>query len=285
MPTTQLTVFGFAAGGASAALRNRFAQFGAMLAKRLGGEVALFEASSYGELSSAVVSQYVDVAWLPPIPFVSLERQRAVVPLVQMRRGGTSSFRSALIVRDDSTIRSVADLVGTRAAWVDRYSASGFVVPRLELAKQGVDVRKAFARQRFFHSHEAVVRAVTAGLADFGATYAGVAPDGAIARGPWTGTTSRVRVLALVGEIPGDVVASRTDSGLPTRDRLRQGLLAVSSERRSKLLAHGAFGVDEFQAFEPGGYVELQRELEHASDLGLLDVQTGADASGAHRLL
>ena len=278
MATSQLTVFGFAAGGASRALRNRFAQFSAALAKPLGGEVALFEASSYAELASAVVSQYVDVAWLPPIPFVALERKRAAVPLVHLRRGGSSSFRSALVVRDDSAIRGLADLAGKRAAWVDRDSASGFVVPRIELAKAGLDVRGALGRERFFHSHEAVVRAVVGGLADFGATYAGVAPDGTIARGPWTETAARVRVIAVLGAIPGDVVAARSDSGLPSRERLRDALLRVSSGRKSKLLAHGAFGVDEFQAFEPGGYVELQREIEEATARGLLEIPTEASS-------
>lgn len=285
MATSQLTVFGFASDGASSTLRNRFAQFSVVLAKLLGGEVALFEASSYGELASAVVSQYVDVAWLPPIPFVALERQRAVVPLVHLRRGGTTSFRSALIVRADSAIQNIADLEGKRAAWVDRHSASGFVIPRIELAKAGLDVRDALGRQRFFQSHEAVVRAVGAGLADFGATYAGVAADGAIARGPWIETNAPIRVVALLGEIPGDVVGARADSGLPTRERLRDALLRVSREGKSKLLAHGAFGAGEFHTFAPGGYVELQREMEEASAKGLLDVKAGADESGTHSLL
>lgn len=285
MPKSQLTVFGFAAGDASAKLRSRFAQFSAALAKRVGGEVALFEASSYGELASAVVSQYVDLAWLPPIPFVSLQRQHAVDPLVHLRRGGSSFFRSALVVADDSPLQSIADLIGARAAWVDRDSASGFVVPRIALAKAGFDVRGALGRQRFFHSHEAVVRAVAARLADFGATYAGVAPDGTITRGAWTETGNRVRVVALLGEIPGDVVAARADLGLPTREHLRQALLRVSTETKSKLLARGAFGIDEFKPFEPGGYRELQRYAEEAGARGLLDVIASADESGAHALL
>ena len=78
------------------------------------------------------------------------------------------------------------------------YSASGYVVPRVGLAAVGVDPRVAFAEERFWHSHEAVVRAVVAGRADFGATYAGVGPGGEITRGSWMdvqGADEAVRVL------------------------------------------------------------------------------------------
>ncbi len=154
MAQLQPIVFGYCAGGTSSAQRNRFAQFSEMLARRSKLEVALFESASYEELATAVVSGYVDVAWLPPIPFIALNRHEAVVPLVHLPRGGTSTFHSALIVRSDSRFRTLSDLRGARAAWVDRYSASGFVVPRVALANAGLDPRTAFSEQRLWRSHE-----------------------------------------------------------------------------------------------------------------------------------
>lgn len=280
-----LTVFGYC--GASPELRRSFAQFAAMLGKRIHGEVELFEAASYEDLTTAVVSRYVDVAWVPPIPFVSLARLRAVVPLVQLRRGGSNAFRSALVVRDASPIRGIADLVGKRAAWVDRYSASGFAMPRMELARLGFDLRTAFASQRFFHSHEAVVRAVTMGIADFGATYAGVASDGRVARGPWLfegDASPSLRVVAFLGDIPGDVVAARAGTPEGVHGRMRDALLRVSSNRTSKLLARGAFGVDEFCAFDSSGYADFEHRVRDAAQQGLLDVGIHPDVSGAHSL-
>ena len=264
----------------------RFVQFASMLAKRLGCEVALFEAASYDELSRAVVSRYVDVAWLPPIPFVTLLEHRAVVPLVNLRRGGRARFRAAIIARGDSAIARPSDLVGKRAAWVDPSSASGFVVPRVALDELGVDPRTSFPKQRFFHAHELVARAVLGGLADFGATYAGVSESGEITRGPWSigESAQHVRVIALVGDIPGDVVAANASLDASERDALCDALLKISRDKRSKLLAHGAFGLDEFARFEPGGYDELARAVRSATERGLLAVPARADESGAFTL-
>ena len=282
-----LTVLGFCAAGAAPALRRSFASFGASLERHAGVEIALFEAKSYDDLATAVVSRYVDVAWLPPIPFASLARAEAVVPLVHLRRGGSHRFRSALLVRDDAPIRAPSDLAGKRAAWVDPSSASGFVIPRIELEALGVDPRTSFPRERFFHSHDAVVRAVVRGLADFGATYAGVSVDG-VTRGPWThaaATSAPIRVVALVGDIPGDVVAARSGLPSPVRERIRDSLLRISDDRKNRLLARGAFGVDEFCRFDAADYAAFARVVDDAGERGLLDVGgLHADDSGAHVL-
>ena len=263
-------MFGFVAGGSS--LRKGFLVFAELLGKRLRRELALFEAASYDELKTALSSGYVDLAWLPPIPFIALEQRRVVVPLVRIRRGASDTFRSALVVRADSPIHAPADLAGKRAAWVDAESASGFVIPRIALDELGVDVRHGFARQRFFHSHESVARAVAAGLSDFGATYAGVSQDGRVARGPWLDTTGDFRVLSIFGEIPGDVLAAR--SGWTRRDELVAALLEVAADRRMGAAARGPFGADELRAFDEvdGAYDGLRRALAAAAKRGVLDV-------------
>ena len=278
-----LIVFGFSGGGASEALRMRFVELTEMLARRAGSEVALFEASSYEELSSSLTSGAVDVAWLPPIPFVTLAEKKAAVPLVSLRRGGRARFSAAIIVRGDSSIVGISDLVGKRAAWVDRLSASGFAVPRIALFESGVDPRTAFARERFFHSHESVTRAVLGGIADFGATYAGTDESGEVTRGPWSiGTSAKeVRILKLVDDIPGDVVAAsaRLDEG--ARAKLRDAMIAISQNKKAKLLARSAFGADELAPFEASGYADLAAAMREATARGLLEVTPQADASGA----
>ncbi len=268
-----LIVFGFSDGGSKPAPDDHFAQFAEMLGRRIRCEVALFATSSYEELASAITSHYVDVAWLPPIPFVSLQQRTLVAPLVHLRRGGSHTFRSALVVRADSGRREIQQLRETRAGWVDRYSASGYVVPRIELERLGVDPRVSFTQQRFFHSHESVIRAVLGGLVDFGATYVDVAADDTITRAAWKCDAS-IRVIAVLGRIPGDVVAARIGLDVEDQAELHDALLDISTDHRSRLLAHGAFGVDEFSTFEPDGYTELGYAFNDASARHLLEVGT-----------
>jgi len=270
---TDVLVFGYAAHGASTAMRERIAEFSLALGTLAKAELAVYEASSYEDLARAVVVGEVDVAWLPPLAFIALERRGTAVALVSAQRGGDTAFFSALIVARDSELQGPEDLAGARAAWVDRYSASGYVVPRVGLAAVGVDPRVAFSEERFWHSHEAVVRAVVAGRADFGATYAGVGPAGEITRGAWLdvpGADEVVRVLVQFGAIPGDVVAARTALPEPKRELLTRALLAISRQEERRLVLHDAFGMDEMRPFSSAGYDALRRLAEEASKRGLL---------------
>jgi phosphate/phosphite/phosphonate ABC transporter binding protein len=267
-------VFGYAAEGASTGLRERVAEISAALGALAGAELAVYEAASYEDLALGMVRGDVDFAWLPPLAFVALERRKAVVPLVSAVRGGETAFHSAIIVAKSSPLVEPTELVGKRAAWVDRYSASGYVVPRVGLAALGVDPRSAFAEQRFLHSHEAVVRAVVAGRADFGATYAGLGAGGEITRGSWmdiSGADEAVRVLVRFGAIPGDVVAARTALVASTRDALSRALLTLGSETTRRPLLRHAFGIDTFRPWVSAGYDSLRRLAEEASKRGLLE--------------
>lgn len=269
-----MLVFGYAAYGASTALREHVASLSEALGSLAQHEVAVYEASSYEDLAKAVVRGQVDFAWLPPLAFVALERRNAVIPLVSSQRDGETAFYSALIVREDSTLLEPDDLSGTRAAWVDPYSASGYVVPRFGLAAVGVDPRTAFREQRFYYSHEAVVRAVVAGKADFGATFASVNADAQITRGSWmdvSGANEAIRVLVRFGAIPGDVVAANADLDVTKRDALIKALLAMSRTDAHRALLQNAFGVDEFRRWVSAGYDALRRLAEDASKRGLLE--------------
>ncbi|MDB4944216.1 MAG: Phosphonate transporter phosphate-binding periplasmic component [Labilithrix sp.] len=269
-----MLVFGYAAHGASTLVRERVAELSRALGELAGAEIAVFEATSYEDLARAIVRGDVDFAWLPPLAFIALERRHAVVPLVSSERGGDTAFYSAIIVRADSGLVETDGLAGARAAWVDPYSASGYVVPRVGLAAVGVDPRVAFSEERFYHSHEAVVRAVVSGRADFGATFAGVNADALITRGSWLdveGADEVVRVLVRFGAIPGDVVAATSDLAAERRDALTRGLLALSRTRQHRRLLTDAFGVDEFRRWVSAGYDALRRLAEDASKRGLLE--------------
>ena len=261
-------------------MRERVAELSVALGELANDELAVYEASSYEDLAKAVVGGQVDFAWLPPLAFIALERRNAVIPLVSSERGGDTAFYSALIVREDSGLMEPDDLAGTRAAWVDPYSASGYVVPRFGLAAVGVDPRVAFTEERFHYSHEAVVRAVVAGKADFGATYAGVNADAQLTRGSWMdvkGANDAIRVLVRFGAIPGDIVAASSDLAGPKRDALTKALLALSHDPTKRTLIQQAFGVDEFRRWVSAGYDALRRLAEDASKRGLLEQQEDED--------
>ena len=113
-------------------------------------------------------------------------------------------------------MRSPHDLEGARAAWVDRQSVSGYLLIRAHLRSLGIMPERAFTSDRFFGSHEAVVRAVVDGSADVGATFIHLDErpgrrEPRILRAGWG--DAKVRVIAHAGPIPSDVVAASTRLG------------------------------------------------------------------------
>ncbi|MBX3218772.1 MAG: PhnD/SsuA/transferrin family substrate-binding protein, partial [Labilithrix sp.] len=78
-------------------------------------------AASYQDLAASVREGASDVAWLPPVVYAWLAE--AVTPLGSVARAGRTSYAAALLVQRDAKIRSLADLRGARAGWVDPWSA------------------------------------------------------------------------------------------------------------------------------------------------------------------
>lgn len=270
----EMLVFGYVAEGDSDTVRERIGAFAVIVAKLAGVEIVTCRAHNYTELAELVHHEKVDFAWLPPIPYIALARHKRVTPLASLLRAGHSEFYSVLIVRNDSWIATPRDLVSKRAAWVDPHSASGYVLPRIALAAIGVDPRTAFVAERFYASHEAVVRVVLAGDVDFGATYAGLDEEGVVGRGVWMdvpGAENAIRVLATFGAIPADVFAARSNVTEALRERVTRALILAAKDGKNQLLLRDLFGVDEFRRGAPPGYDGFRDATMRASDEGLLE--------------
>ncbi|APR87108.1 Phosphonate ABC transporter phosphate-binding periplasmic component [Minicystis rosea] len=214
---------GSASGGATNGLRLGVALTGglsraqldelcAALAAELRAPVSGVGVWYYHRLVEAMAIGDVDVAWLPPIPAAQAMSHGHAIPIALPVRGGVTSYSTALFTRTDAPWRTVAELVGVRGAWVDRQSASGYLLIRAHLRALGLDLERAFSADRFTGSHEDVAASVLDGSADVGASFVHLDPvDERPVRAAWGSLP--VRMLALAGPIPADVIAvsSRLD--------------------------------------------------------------------------
>jgi phosphate/phosphite/phosphonate ABC transporter binding protein len=262
-------------------LATRKAEFGPKLSRladwvgaRAGVGLTARVATSYEELARLIREEAVDVAWLPPIVFVYLEREGVAVPLVSNWRAGLASYHAALVVRTNARIHTLQSLRGARAAWVDPHSASGYVLPRIQLIALGVDPRQVLAEESFVGSHEAVIRALMEDRADVGATYANVNEAGVAVRGGWTdvpGGAEAVRVLTTFGTIPGDLVAARASLAPDIADAISSALIAAGGDVTLAPLVQEVLGVEEFRLGAGDSYGVLRRAVADAAAHGLVD--------------
>lgn len=149
-------------------LNDRHALIGewrAYLERKLERPVVIVFKDSYQETMALLHQQQIQVAWLCDCPHVTAnpEFRLLATPLFQ----GRPYYRSYVIVPEhDRGVRGLLDLKGKVFAYSDPYSNAGFMNPRYELKKQGIDPDTFFRRTFFTHSHRKAIEAVAVGVAD-----------------------------------------------------------------------------------------------------------------------
>lgn len=201
--------FGLAPATWDVGIEGKLTEFCRALAGAIGMPVAPFAATDYRGIVDALIEGRVDVAWLPPVIALRGVAEGSLLPLALPVRGGVSAFSAVLIARQGSRFHTVSDVHDARMGWVDRQSASGYLVIRSELRAAGIDLRTAFTLEEFCGTHPRVVHAVASGRVDLGATYACFADDGSVLAASWldAGLAPSIRVIGASSPIPADVVA------------------------------------------------------------------------------
>ena len=230
------------------------ALIGPYLTRALGSPVTVKVFASYDELSDALATNGVDLAWITPLAFVQAsQKNRDVTALSKAMRAtdGGLFYRSVFIVKAESKVADLKGLSGKRVAWVGKLSASGYLFPRALMKEQGLDPDKYFASESFGGDHPSVCKAVREGTADVGATFAAEPRDGVALEATGcadAGPVSDFKVIASSNNLPNEVIAHSPEFP-PTRVNdvmMAFGRMALSPEGK-KLLADGfraqGFGV------------------------------------------
>ncbi|TXD89739.1 phosphonate ABC transporter substrate-binding protein [Mitsuaria sp. TWR114] len=132
------------------------------LQQQLGMPVKPFVATDYNGVIEALRAKKLDVAYLGPFSYVlaSSVAEVEAFSVAVTKKAGQSAYRSVILARKDSGLRSVAELKGRNFAFVDPSSASGHLFPKAGLQQTGLDPETYFGRVVFSGSHDASILAV-----------------------------------------------------------------------------------------------------------------------------
>jgi len=265
--TAALTFGYFAQEESTRAASERLREW---MTERLGVPMSLHYAGGYEALARDVETEKVDVAWLPPVAYLKVDPEK-VDPVLAIERGRQTGYKAALVVRSDSAYERIEDLRNARAAWVDAWSASGFVVPRVGMKKLGVDPRDLFRVEAFYGSHSAAIRAVIDGAADVTGTHARPKASGEEGfEGSWTLVEGMaMRILRTFGEVPSDLICVKRSLAAPVREQLVAAFKEAAQSQKPEIKA--IFGADGFADASTLGYDELRAALAEANAAGLFD--------------
>lgn len=259
--------FGVVKSGDVPAVRQQLEVLCERASEATGVRFTPWLASSYKELADGIDDNEVGLAWMPPLPTLDLMSRGIADPVAIPARQGVTSYHAALVTRKNGP-KSLAELQGRRAAWVDRESAAGYLVPRMFLAAQGFDVLRFFSRELFVHAHAAVVDAVASGEADVGATFCHVDPSGRAVRGAWLDEAAPrpLEVLATMGPIPNDALVAARELPAAVRSGLLRWLVGLDEGTRD--LFDRVLSASEFRVPAPDHFDALRHVVRAARARG-----------------
>lgn len=210
-----------------------------LLGDQLGIPVHVTVSPDYNTIVEAMSSKQVDVGFLPPNAYVlAHDLRKSADLLLQAERYGVDDetgkateekvnyYKSMILVRKDSDIKSLADLKGKKFGWQDVTSSAGYVFPAAEMIAAGInpdtDVQGITIK-----GHDAAILALLNGQVDAVANFQDARntvskdiPD----------VFEQTRVLHFTAPIPNDTVSVRSDMSQEWRDKISQAFIAITED-------------------------------------------------------
>ena len=223
---------------ADPAVASRYNRYSEAIQKATGLPVKTFEASDYNGVIQALAAGQVDVAQAGAASYANAYAQVGdkVAPILAAREAeGGMGYYAALLVKRSSPYQSLQDLKGKSLGFVDLNSTSGYLLPRSEMRKQGVDPDTFFGRTGFAGGHTQAVMALSNG--QFDAVLSQVS-GGDPVNGFSTGahfTLARqglvdlddLRIVWTAGPMPNSPIMMRTDRPAAMIDAIRGAIAAI----------------------------------------------------------
>lgn len=174
-------------------------------------------------------------------------------------------YKGQFIANVDSGISSFADLKGKTFCFVDPNSTSGYIIPRIILAANGINPDTDFAATQNAGSHNNVAIAVYKGDCDAGVTYINVLTDtSANLADQYPDITEKVKPFAVTPPIPNDGMQFIKSLDPNLRKVTVEGMLAMANDPGGKAVLKGLYNYDAFQEVDATFYNEFLAVLQKA---------------------
>ena len=270
-------------GGENEADRlGRFGPYRDLLEQTFGIPVRLYFAADYSGVIQAFGARQVDLSTMSPAAYAAawIDTNGGVEPiLVTEEADGSISYVAIMVTRADSGIGSLEAMRGRAIAWSDPNSASGYLIPRFSLRRQGINPDQFFGRAGFAGGHEQAVVAVLQRQFDAAVVWSSGIGE---AREGFTRGVLRAMVEKNMVNMADLRVIWRSDPIINGPTTVRTDLPDAFKEdmKLFHLALPGAHG-DVYRQIERGGGVGY-REVTHAQYQLMIDLR-GEEAQARRR--
>lgn len=248
---------GLIAASTTAQVIQDWKPFTDALARELKMPVHVVASTRYTDIAEALKEGRVQLAWTNNKLAIELVESEVAKVFAQMvRLDGTRGYKSVLLVRKDSPIRSLPDVLQRPGVYSfgsgDPKSTSGFLVPNYYVfAKHKIEPERHFTK--ITHgNHLANMLAVADGTVDVATNNTEEIPR---YKAEHAGKFEQVRVLWESPLIPNDPIVLRNDLPVATQQRVRPFFAKYGSTEAERATLKNINGLS---AFRPSSNYQLR---------------------------
>ncbi len=245
-----------------------------LLGDKLGIPVSVSVSPDYNTIVEAMASRQVDVGFLPPNAYVlAHDNRKAADLLLQALRYGVNDetgqpttekvnyYKSMIIVKKDSPIKSLTDLKGKKIGWQDVTSSAGYVFPAAELKKAGIDP-DTDVQGVTIKGHDAAVMALLNGQVDAVAVFQDA--RNTVKKDVPT-VFDQTRVIHFSAPIPNDTISVRSDMDQAWRDKISQAFIDIGNDPEGQKIIEDIY---THVGYEKGDDKNFDPVREYAKEVG-----------------
>ncbi len=232
-----------------------YRQLLAYLGLRLNKDLEFVQRKTYGEIDELLGKGEIDLAFICSGPYVAGKEKFGFESLAVPEIHGSHSYRSYLIVNQNSNYHQLEDLKGHTFAFTDPDSNTGKLVPTYWLAQMHERPETFFSRIVYTYSHDNSIMAVARNLVD-GATVDSLIWEFYQAKNPTFTSKTRIIKKSEPYGIP-PLVASKN---LPAESKecIRQILFSMHQDPEGKRILTELM-IDRFIPLQEAWYGNLKQ--------------------------
>ncbi|PID38916.1 MAG: hypothetical protein CSA24_00390 [Deltaproteobacteria bacterium] len=233
------------------------------LADQLERPVKLVVLDGYVNIADRLAAGDLEIGALAAYIYVKSRRERPELQLLATHLTASGkSYDGVIIARAGSGIRDISELKGKVFCYVSHTSTSGYLYPRAEFRRRGLDPETLFKTAHFAGDHPRAMRMLLDGACDGAAVFSGMLYEAKKHKM----TPEKFRILLQTPRIPYDAYCSHKRVPQAIRDAIAEALLALKpkSEVARKVLGDHA-RIKGFTTIKDSDY-DAVRKIEHLLD-------------------
>ncbi len=225
--------------------------------------------TSYNTVVEAMASKQVDVGFLPPNAYVQAKEMGAAEVILQSLRYGVNEedgqptdelvegYRSQFVVRADSDIETLEDLIGKTIGYQDVSSSAGYIWPAASLLEAGIDPQTDVTPVNLT-GHDAGIIAVLNGDVDAATTFQDARN---VVVGDFPNVWEDTRILATTEFIPNDTISVRADMDEEWQKKIQEAFIAIGESEEGRQIIYDVYTHEGYMESDDSNF-DIVREYE-----------------------